>query len=135
MTEQMYRRDCGSRVAIRTQGAAGVNDGCHSYTGGVTRHDGRVLANPFVYPIFWGSAYSTRGPTGAMASEHAALTSITDFIQTLRGAWLNGLAQYGVSGWASSRMADTPLPQRSDRLTDAQICAGVNPLTAGSRRY
>jgi hypothetical protein len=108
MERRVLGKNCGCRVASRKDGEAGVNDACHTYTGGVTKHEGRVLAHPFVYPIFWGSAWSKRGPTGAITWEHGALTSVGDCINALRGKWLDGLRQYGVQDFGVfSGMADT----------------------------
>jgi hypothetical protein len=90
-----FCRNCGG-VASQLDGQANINATCHNYTGGVTMHNGRVLANPFVYPIFWGSAFSQRGATGALISHHACVDSLSDFLNALRSKWLSGLAQYGV---------------------------------------
>jgi hypothetical protein len=89
----------------------------------VTKHDGRVLVHPYVYPIFWGSAWSKRGSTGAISWEHAALTSVVDCINALRGKWLDGLKQYGVQDLGVfSGMSDTLAPGTDPAgLTGTQI--------------
>lgn len=88
-------------VSLPLGALGGVNDGCHNYTGGVTGHNVRVLANPFVYPIFWGSAYSTRDATGVVTWEHPCIASMGDFLAALRATWLGGLNQYGVQTMGS----------------------------------
>jgi hypothetical protein len=127
MEKQIFRKDCGCRVAKAKNGEGGVNDDCHNYTGGVTKHDGRVLARPFVYPIFWGSAWSKRGPTGAITWQHGALTSIVDFINALSGKWLEGLSQYGVQSIGVFPGEPDTLAAGTDptKLTGAQIVAEV----------
>jgi|GEM_PF-2513861 len=89
---------CGG-VAIRRdtreREAGGVNDACHTYTGGVTKHEGRVLATPFVYPLFWGSAYAKQ-TNGIITWKHPCVASAHAFLADLMGTWLTGLNQYGV---------------------------------------
>ncbi|MBV9357279.1 MAG: hypothetical protein JO023_17350 [Chloroflexi bacterium] len=55
-----------------------------------------MLADPIVYPIFWGSAYATRNASGAVTRQHPCVASMGDFLNGLRVSWLGGLHQYGV---------------------------------------
>jgi hypothetical protein len=82
-----------------------------------------VLANPFVYPIFWGSAYSTRSSTGVLTWQHPCVASIGTFLNALRGKWLSGLSQYGVHTLGAFEGEPDTLAPGTDPtgLTGAQI--------------
>lgn len=90
----------------------GVNGQCHDYTGGVKANNARIISNPGIVLILWGNYYNIRAD--ALTS---AQTLMTDLVT---GAFMNGLAQYGVApgSLVSSVVIDTnaqnPAPKTID---------------------
>ncbi len=64
--------------------AGGVNDDCHSYTGGVKAGKKRIMRTPHVVAIFWGQNSNDATALGQLLSD------------LVKGPFTNGLVQYGV---------------------------------------
>lgn len=84
----MGRRKGTGRVASRPGGAAGVNHGCHGWTGVVPANQSHVMASPRVYAVYW-DGYFKRTPE--------AVTLMNQFFtDILGGSYMLQLKQYGV---------------------------------------
>ena len=67
---------------------SGINNPCHTYTGGVSNHTGDILATPKVVAIYWGDYI------GGHADVRVAFDQF--FAEMLRSGFMDSLAQYGV---------------------------------------
>jgi hypothetical protein len=98
MSDKQCCRGCSKGCGGPSRSNSGdVNGFCHTFTGGVVPHEGRVITSPVVFPIFWGSTYSARDNNGVLNWRHPGAAAMRDFVNDLIfGNWLAGLSQYGV---------------------------------------
>jgi hypothetical protein len=70
--------------------AGGLNQTCHGFTGGVSKHGGDVLKNAKVAAIYWGSYFAT--------NPDVTTTFDQFFANLFASTYLDSLQQYGVNG-------------------------------------
>lgn len=106
----------------------GVNQNCHTYTGGVKANQKHVMRAPRVVIIFWGHYYTTNSDVVS-----AGVKLISDLVT---GPFKNGLVQYGVGqgSVAGHIVIDTnqnsPAPMTLDEnQAQTQIISWIKPST------
>jgi hypothetical protein len=126
------RRCCGCGVSSLRIGSAsvgGVNDQCHTYTGGVSANSKRILRAPRIVLVLWGAYYNDNADVVSTAKQ-----LMTDLAT---GRFMNGLVQYGVgSGSLEGTIvintdSTNPAPQTfSDVQMVAQLKAWISSSPA-----
>ena len=103
--------------ALTSSEKVGVNDPCHGFTGGVTAHNGHVIARPAVFVIYW-DAYFQTNPD--------AVSSMNRFVGDLvGGAYMIGLRDYGVGfgSFAGSVVLDLKTHPAPASLSNTQLAS------------
>ena len=89
-SQRVQRKKTTRASSCKCTTAGSLNQTCHGFTGGVSKHGGDVLKNAKVAAIYWGSYFA--------ANPDVTTTFDQFFASLFASTYLDSLQQYGVNG-------------------------------------